>query len=217
MTNEHDLSDYLLGELEGEDRAKMEHRIAQDPKLRAQAERLGPLVSRLESLPAAAWQTLGGVSHETQARPRHGLRRLRPRITVALAAAAVALFAAGLLAGVLIERGTGPGGPTVVLKPLPGGPRAATGAAHVSGSQTLALAVENLPRTPAGTYYEAWLMTSTTKLVALASFTVDTHGRARVQLKLPAPASSYRYIDISRQQASKGPEHSGDSVLRGAT
>ena len=60
-------------------------------------------------------------------------------------------------------------------------------------------------------------MSSTTRLVPIASFTVDSQGRAHLKLTLPAPASSYRYIDISRQLTRSGTADSGDSVLRGAT
>jgi uncharacterized protein YfaS (alpha-2-macroglobulin family) len=53
-------------------------------------------------------------------------------------------------------------------------------------------------------------------LVPLASFSVDQHGHAQVDLQLPASPTRYRYFDVSLQHAgSIG--HSGTSVLRGAT
>jgi hypothetical protein len=116
-----------------------------------------------------------------------------------------------------LERGSGPSGATFTLKPLAGSPSAASGTARVSGSERLDLVVTGLPPNASGSYYEAWLMSSTTKLVPIASFTVDAQGRAHLELTLPAPAASYRYIDISRQAPRNGTAHSGDSVLRGAT
>jgi hypothetical protein len=219
MNDEQHLSDYLLDELEPDARARVEHQLSEDPKLRARAERLSPLVERLQTLPSAAWET---VALDTAESPKDtgGVRlggRLTPRIAGVLATAAIVLFAAGIGVGALLQRGSSPAGATVVLKPLPGGPPAASGVAHLSSSQHLQLVVSNLPRTSAGGYYEAWLMTSTTKLVPIASFTVDAQGRAQLQLTLPAPASSYRYIDISRQLPRNGTAHSGDSVLRGST
>jgi Anti-sigma-K factor rskA len=180
---------------------------------------LAPLVGRLQTLPGDAWEAIaaeGSGESAQRERPQVRLRPRTPRVALALATAAIILFAAGIGVGVLLERGSGPAGATVALKPLPGGPATASGTAHVSSSQRLDLVVGDLPRNSAGSYYEAWLMTSTTKLVPVASFTVDAHGHAHLQLTLPARASSYRFIDISRQLAREGTAHSGDSVLRGA-
>ena len=49
------LSDYLLGELDDAERTAFEAELARDPALAAEVERLRPIVSRLESLDAAAW------------------------------------------------------------------------------------------------------------------------------------------------------------------
>jgi anti-sigma-K factor RskA len=220
MTDDQQLSDYLLGELDPEARRRMERRIAEDPELRARAESLSPLVSSLQALPPVAWEAIGADRGEPKSTPApapHRFRRLTPRVAIALATAAIVLFAAGIGAGMLLERGSGPSGAKVALDPLPGQSSAASGTARVNGSERLDLVVTGLPRNAGGSYYEAWLMSSTTKLVPIASFTVDSDGRAHLQLTLPEPASSYRYIDISRQLPRDGTAHSGDSVLRGAT
>ncbi len=220
MTDDQELSDYLLDELDADARRQMERRLAEDPELRARAERLSPLVSSLQTLPPAAWEAIGadrGQPATAPAPPPRRSGRLTPRVAIALATTAIVLFAAGIGVGVLLERGSGPSGATVALKPLPGSPSPASGTARVNGSERLDLVVSDLPPNAAGSYYEAWLMSSTTKLVPIASFTVDSQGRAHLQLTLPEPASSYRYIDISRQLPRNGTAHSGDSVLRGAT
>ena len=49
------LSDYLLGELDDEQRDAFEAELARDPALAAEAERLRPVVTRLEALEPAAW------------------------------------------------------------------------------------------------------------------------------------------------------------------
>jgi len=220
MTDDQELSDYLLDELSPEARHRMERRLAKDPELRERAESLTSLVGNLQTLPPAAWEAIGAQrtepASEPAASPRR-FRRLTPRVAIGLATAAIVLFAAGIGVGVLLERGSGPSGATVALKPLPGSRSTATGTARVTGSERLDLVVTGLPPNAAGSYYEAWLMSSTTKLVPIASFTVDAQGHAHLQLTLPAPASSYRYIDVSRQLPRNGTAHSGDSVLRGAT
>ena len=47
---------YLLGELDASQIAAFERAMAGDAALRAEVERLRPVVSKLERLPAEAWQ-----------------------------------------------------------------------------------------------------------------------------------------------------------------
>jgi anti-sigma-K factor RskA len=57
-THERDsqLSAYLLDELGAEERTAFEHELAQDTELRAEVERLRPVVSQLDALPAEGWE-----------------------------------------------------------------------------------------------------------------------------------------------------------------
>ena len=128
MSDEHDLSDYLLGELDSEARARVERRLSDDPVLRARAERLRPLVGQLETMPAEAWEmpmhapadagaadarAAGpGVERSPAFERRSRGRARRSRWPAALtlrpaaaAAAAVVLLAVGAGAGALLERG----------------------------------------------------------------------------------------------------------------
>ena len=75
------LSDYLLGELDGAERRRFEAELARDPALAAEAERLRPVVTRLESLDAAAWDLPEAPAlpplapRETRRRPARRERR----------------------------------------------------------------------------------------------------------------------------------------------
>jgi anti-sigma-K factor RskA len=216
MTSEHELSDYLLGELDAETHVRFEQRLREDPELRARAERLRPLVGQLEAMPQDAWETLPAESAPAVARSRRRRRVLTLRPLVA-AGAATALLAVGVAGGLLADGGgSSPQGPTVALSAVDGAPASSSALARMTGGGHMLLKVRGLPPAKPGTYYEAWLMSDGTHLVPVASFTVDDSGQARIDVPLPASASDYRYIDISLQRTAAGTAHSSTSVLRGA-
>ena len=130
-----------------------------------------------------------------------------------VAASAALLLGAGIGIGVLIERPGSAAGPTVVLHALTG-PSAARATARMTSGGRMLLAVDHLPSTAPGRFYELWLMNSDRDLVSVASFRVGANGRAQLNVPLPVAAGRYHYLDISLQQATAGPAHSGDSVLR---
>ncbi|MBV9917382.1 MAG: anti-sigma factor [Solirubrobacterales bacterium] len=216
MTDGHELSDYLLGELDDDARARVEQRIAQDPSFGDQIKSLRPIVERLQDIPAGAWQSLGSAPVRTEPERRRFPRRrgLMPKLAMGLAA--LVLFAVGLGAGILLEKPSGAGSQGLALNRLADAPPGAAGTAQLVGSDRLRLVVKNLSPTRTGVYYEAWLMSSARVLVPLASFSVDQHGHAQVELQLPASPTRYRFIDVSLQRTGSV-EHSGISVLRGAT
>lgn len=220
-----DLSSYLLGELDPEARARFERRLADDADLRAQVDQLAPVVTRLDELPDQAWETLPPAPplEPTAAATRTGRRSwlpaLAPRAWAATALAAVALLAAGVGIGTLVDRdGGAPGtqGPAIALAPLGGAPATASASARMVGPNRMLLQIDDLPPAPAGSYYEAWLLDGPGRVVPVASFSVGDDGRAVVELPLPAAADRYRYLDVSLQRIDGGPEHSGDSLLRGS-
>jgi anti-sigma factor RsiW len=51
-----DISDYLLGEIAGDDRIRIERRMRIDPAFRDEVERLIPVRDQLRRLPASAWE-----------------------------------------------------------------------------------------------------------------------------------------------------------------
>jgi anti-sigma-K factor RskA len=218
---------YLLDSLEPAERAKFERRLAGDAGLRAEVEAARVLTSRLEALPEEAWEAAGAVPRAagtvtaedapvaaaTPATPRRWT--VRPVLAIA-SLAVVAALAFGL--GALLTGGesTKPE-PAIVLRPLE--PAAAGEEATVAmpAPGEMVFTAEGLPTLEAGQYYEIWLMSSSSKLVPVASFRVGADGHAQVRVPLPADPSSYRYFDVSRQVAGAGTEHSADSVLRGST
>lgn len=230
--HEH-VSDYILGELSGEARERLEGRMREDGAFRERVQRLEPLAAMLESLPDAAWETLGDLPSAaaqapaealaTPSSPRPRARRAAParpwrrvRRPVLVAAACALLLGAGVGIGVLIEQ-PGPGaGPTVVLHALAGGRPDELARARMTPTGHMVLTVEHLPVVAAGRFYELWLMNNAHDLVAVASFRVGRDGRAELNVPLPVSSGHYRYLDISLQRASAGPAHSHESVLRAA-
>lgn len=224
MNDDQWLSDHLLGEASASERDELERRMAADPVLRARVRALEDVTQRVQAVPMAAWEA---IAEPAPAPVRHP-RRSRfagfsvPRLAAA-ALAAVLLFAAGFGTRAL-SGGTArvtstlqPPGRQLVLEPLAGGPAGVSGSAYLHGGQSMVLVIHHLPTTAPGRYYEAWLMTSLTKLVPLTSFRVDRNGQARIVLQLPASERDYRYIDVSLQDVGAGVAHSADSVLRGPT
>jgi anti-sigma-K factor RskA len=138
-----DVGAYLLGELDAEQRALFERALAGDAALRAEVERLRPIVARLDALPAEAWAdgeppplrltaavlaeaavavdattpvAAESVAREPSFSRRAAGRRLRSPLAVrpALAAlAAAALLAGGIAIGVLLDDDGTPARPAV--------------------------------------------------------------------------------------------------------
>ncbi|WP_147981947.1 anti-sigma factor [Streptomyces sp. MS191] len=82
-----------------------------------------------------------------------------------------------------------------------------------SGSRSLNITVKDLPRTSG--YFEVWLMDRThTKLVSMGVLGPDGHAT------LPIPDNidlrEYSVVDVSVQPYNGKPDHSGDSIVRGA-
>src|SRR5262249_23224636 len=152
------------------------------------------------------------------ARPRRRSRALgsvRGRV-IALVAVGASCLGIGVALGTQLGSSTERSAATVTFEALRSVDARDAASASVSADR-MRLAGTHLPPLGAGRFYELWLMSSTTKLLAVASFRVDASGRAALSVPLPAPAQDYRYLDISVQTSSRGPGHSGDSVLRAPT
>jgi anti-sigma-K factor RskA len=204
---------YLLDALDPGERAEVERRLAGDAELRAEIEAARALTARLEALPEEAWPVESPAPAESTARPtRHWTVRPAFALAALLVVAALGFGLGALLTG----GGSTKTAPTLVLRPLePTAGEEATVAMPAPGE--MLFTAEGLPALEAGQYYEIWLMSSTSKLVPVASFRVGADGHAQVRVPLPADPTSYRYFDVSRQVAGAGTEHSADSVLRGST
>ena len=221
---------YLLDSLDADERAEIERRLAGDAELRAEVEAARALSTRLDALPEDAWPVAipaaaeprpvagegAGASPARASEAASGPRRWTVRPALAMATlAVVAALAFGL--GALLSGGdTTQTAPAIVLRPLePTAGEEATVAMPAPGE--MLFTAEGLPSLEAGQYYEIWLMSSTSRLVPVASFRVGADGRAQVRVPLPADPTAYRYFDVSRQVAGAGTAHSADSVLRGST
>jgi anti-sigma-K factor RskA len=239
------LSAYLLGELSAEELAAFERALAEDPGLRAEVERLRPVVARLEARPGEAWEdapeppplrlpggALAGDGAPAAARrpapPPRRRRWLRGPLLVRPAFAALgaaAALAIGIGIGFAVDDGGSSRAPalaqqrTVALEPLAQGVAARGDAlvADAGGRERVTLRLRGLPPSRAHQFYEVWLMDANGPLIAIGSFRVGADGRATIELPLPVQATRYQYFDISVQPEGDNANHSGDSVLRGAT
>jgi hypothetical protein len=90
------------------------------------------------------------------------------------------------------------------------GSSGASGTASLTGGgQRLVIKASGLPSAT----YQVWLYNS---VIDAASLTKVSGTTLSLDLKLPANASHYRYVDISREPNDGNPNHSGESVLRAA-
>lgn len=230
MTDDTWLTDHLLGEDDPAQRDETARRIAGDPELTRRATELRGVIAHLRDLPTEAW---GAVTDgparapvEPSAPPATGgdtrgpqrpARRRRRALVAGLAG--TVLFVAGGAVGALVRSDGhahgGSAGRSLALRPFSSDPRA-RGDARLTRNGRLRLTVSGLPRIRRGEYYEAWLMTSQTRLVPLAAFRTND-GSASLSLIPPTALSDYSYIDISLQSRANGLAHSADSVLRGST
>jgi anti-sigma-K factor RskA len=143
-------------------------------------------------------------------------RTWRRPLVAAAAAVAVAAAVAGVgLAGALPGTGGSPvDGPSARLTAL--GAVAASGEVVLSSDadgRALSVDTEGLP-TPDG-LYEVWLIDlEAGRLVALG--TLDDSGRAELTIPAGVDLGDYPEVDVSLEPDDGDPQHSGDSVLRGA-
>jgi anti-sigma-K factor RskA len=237
--------DYLLGELDPAETARFEAALERDAALRAEVERLRPVVTRLDALPSEAWAEVeppplrepwaaaespaagtpapatGGESPVRRgpaagAAPSRRRRSRRLVLRPAIAAlAATALLAAGTGLGVLLDRDPQPA-TRLVLSPLDPADPQARGRVGVA-SDRVSLRVSGLQPTPEGQFYELWLLGADDQLIGLGAFRVDENGTATLRLPLPVDPERFRYFDISLEPGDGDPGHSGVSVLRGPT
>jgi anti-sigma-K factor RskA len=232
MSDRIDISDYLLGELSGEELAEAERLMREDPGFRAEVERLRPAVQSLEELPREAWEDLeppplaiGGstASRPEPSRPKSRWWRpfaLRPAFA---ALASVMLLAVGVGVGVLLaDTGTeGPaaGGRTLALEPVDPRGSGATGSAELigGGGGEAVVHISGVSPNAPGEFYELWLLSSPDDLVSLGSFKVGSSGEATVRVPLPVDPAEFEFIDLSVERDDGDASHSGRSVLRAPT
>lgn len=201
-------AELALGMAEPERRTEVERRLREEPALRDEVVAMEAMTGRLEELPANAWP-----------RPMPPAPRRSRRLRLSLVAASlIVVLAIGIGIGELMAGGgsTGRATAALTLEPLEPG-STARASIEMPDPETMVLDVSGLEPAGPGHYYEVWLMSSDTKLVPVASFSVNDEDKADIRVPLPASPAAYRYFDVSRQAKSDGTAHSGESVLRGRT
>jgi anti-sigma factor RsiW len=138
-------------------------------------------------------------------------RRSRWLLGAAVVALALALGAGGLTLG----RGRDPGrGQTVALGAPAAGP--ATAQARMRGDgddQLMTMTARDLPRPPAGAYYEVWLVDGAGQEFPVGVLAPNGEGI----WSLPADvAARYRTIAVTLEPADGDPSRSDRTVLRGS-
>jgi Anti-sigma-K factor rskA, C-terminal len=208
------LVDYLLDELAPDARRAFEA----DPARVAEAERLRPIVTRLESLEREEWAPAEAPAlalpraPEPQPAPRR--RRVLTLRPLAAAGLAAVLLAIGVGAGLRLG-GRDETGRRLALDPVePAGGRASGSATILAGDRRARVKVRGLKPSANGDFYELWLMNTADDLVSLGSFRVPASGEAEVTVPLPADPDGFAAFDISAEPADGNPAHSARSVLR---
>lgn len=216
--NDRELAaEFVLGEVEEQRREEIERRLRAEPAFRAEVEALRAMTGQLQELPADVWPPPpDGAGIPSPRRWRKRTWTWRPAVAIAslLVALAVGIGIGDLLAGGGGEQ-VAPTA-TISLQPLRAG-SPAHASVRMPDPGTMVLDVAGLQPAGRGHYYELWLMSSASRTVPVASFSVNANGHAEVRVPLPAAPAAYRYFDVSRQAASAGTTHSGESVLRGPT
>ena len=203
---------YLLGEMDADQAARFEQAMAGNAALRAEVERLRSVVVRLERVPTEAWEAPEPPPLATP--PGRAPRRLMLRPVVAVACA-LALLAAGVGVGTLLDREREPS-EQVALAPVGDLDPSAQGRVSLDDDR-VTVRVDGLRPTEAGGFYELWLLGPDQRLVGLGSFRVGDDGTATLRLPLPVDPRAFDFFDISLEPGDGDPGHSGASVLRGPT
>ncbi len=189
-------------------------------ELIAEIESMRSLTRSLEQLSPSAWASaLPPESANSSVGMKSSARSWKVAwATAAVAACLAAAFFVGALSHPFLRQApkhvpvvTG----KVTLSPLAGQSSKATAVAYMTPRNRMVVRVHNLPRSPHGTFYELWLMTSPSDLVPVTSFKIGSSGAATLALVLPDSPTKYKYLDISVQTTRAGTAISPNSVLRG--
>jgi len=145
--------------------------------------------------------------------PALGATDRRGRSRRLLGAAAVLLALALGVGGLTLGRDGGPGpAQTVALAAPAGGASAQARMRGAGDDQVMTMTARDLPRPPAGAWYEVWLVGETGEAFPVGVLAPDGEG----VWSLPADvAARYRAIDVTLERSDGAPSRSGRSVLRG--
>jgi anti-sigma factor RsiW len=167
--------------------------------------------SELPPLPAPAVPSSTGASPRPVRVPRDRRRRGRRLLGAAAVLLALALGVGSLTVGRDRDAGRTQ---TVTLAALAaGGPSAQVRMRGAGDDQVMTMTARDLPRPPAGAWYEVWLVGDPGEEFPVGVLAPDGEGI----WSLPAEvAARYRAIDVTLERADGNPSRSGRSVLRGS-
>lgn len=204
--------------LDDQERVIAEHLLVDDPAFAAAVTEQRALSDTLEAMPALMRRPATPPPLRAPEAARSGGRRwalpsLRLALPVAGALAAAAVVVVLAVGGddAKTPNPVQQASSTLVLKPVKGG--AARAELTVTGN-TVALVGRDLPPTPRGKHYEAWLARADGSMKPMGGFRVGEDGTVQAEMELNEDLSQYSYIDVSVEPNDGPPVRSGDSVLR---
>ena len=165
----------------------------------------------LPILPAPAVAPPSGGTSQPASVPGARRRRGRRLLGAAAVLLALALGVGGVTA--VRERDAASGQTVTLAAPAAGRASAQARMRGAGDAQVMTMTARNLPRPPAGSWYEVWLIDDAGEAFPVGVLAPDGEGI----WSLPADvAARYRAIDVTLEQADGDPSHSGRSVLRGS-
>jgi len=224
-----DLAAYVLGWLEGDERASVEQHLAACERCRAElaeldgtAHLLAAAAPEAEPPPSLAARTLLAVQGEAEVvappPPRRRARRFPAWLigTAVAAVAAVTLFATGVLTG-------DPGDVEIDTALTRPGAEAAAGTVRVTNTgigRVVALRTDALPELDnTREFYEVWFVgpddrPDAPNRVSAGTFHPDASGATDVRLAAAAVPANYPVLSVTREPRDGDPRRSGPEVLR---
>lgn len=245
--NDHDelrvsLGSFVLGNLDLDDRERVEEHLRTCEHCRAELELLRPLtgllglarataVDPVEASPLLEQRVLddrrravGVDRHPTGRRAARDPRRWgsdRRRLVVASAGALLGVLGTvGIMAAAGAFDGASPATTTVALRPVTaaGGPTAsdaATARIVATGSGSRVALDASLPPTTGRQVYEVWFVSPRGR-VSAGTFRVGPAGRATAELGVAAGRGGFGKIGITREPDADDPTRNGETVVSGA-
>lgn len=180
-----------------------------------------PASGARDSAPDAAH---GAPGRMPDAAPRRRFRLPRLRIAIPLTAGALALVAAGLLAGGALDGGND-GAPRGTLEyagaiALPSGADGGELEIREIGiGRTVDLRTDRLPLLPRVDYYEVWFVgpgdrPGRPNRISAGTFHPDAAGRSDVQLKAAVDPALFPEVEITAEPGDGDPRPTGPVVMR---
>ena len=228
-----DLGAYLLGKLDGGERARVEEHLAECPACRAAAAELegtAGLLSRaaapvapppgLEERTLRAVRGAAGVAPPAPApRPRRRRVSLRSR-RLALAGGLAALLGAAVFAGTQIEGDELPG--SLELRATlssPAGTSASATVRETGVGRVIDFRTDELPILPKGEYYELWFVgpgdrPGRVNRISAGTFHPDAQGRSNVRFAAAVDPAEYPGLAVTAEPGDGDPAPSQPDVMR---